>query len=814
MNSIWQDLVFAVRVLRKSPGFTAVALLTLALGIGGNAAMFALTNAVLLRPLPYPKADRLLFLTMEDPSRGILGLNISFTRFSVLQQQSKSLESIGAAFIPWSSSVTIQGTPEQIPSAIATQSLFEVFGVSPAIGRSFLPEEDAPGGANVAMISDALWHNRFGGRADILGEAIPIDGRSVQIIGILPAHFEFPFVQPEPQIWLPRVMENSLFPADRVRSGAAFLNIFARMRSGETIQRAQAELDSLGPAYTKAFPNFADAQRYQVRATSLKESIVGPIRYSVLVLLAGVGFVLLIGCVNLASLLLARSTARRKEIAIRQALGASRGRLARQLLTEGLVLSFLGGLIGLFLAAQSPALLRLLPVGTLPRVQDVSMDARVICFALGLCALTGVAFGLAPLFTSSRIAIIEVLKEAARGSTGGGRAGKSRATLVICEVAIALILVNSAGLLIKSFGKLSEVNPGFDPHNVTSFSYSLPQATYPTRPEQSEFNRRFVEAVAAIPEVQSAAVNSYLPIGGGTRLASFCPEGAACLGAGKDPVAAVRHISPDYFNTMHISLLRGRFFDKHDNSNSRNVCIINDTLAGQFFPGQDPIGKRVTQTRGNIPMEVVGVVSSIRFSGLNAAYLPEWYMPQEQSPVPVSSMSLVVRSSGATQPLVTAVRSAMANLNSGIPLSNIQSMDQVISTSVAQPRLTAYLTTGFALLALLLAAIGMYGVMAQMVAQRRQELAIRIALGASARDVMALVTRQGLALVIAGVAIGFAGSLVVTRLFSAILYKISARDPITYCAAAIALVFVVLAACYLPARRASAVDPVVALREG
>ena len=811
MSDIWYDVRFAIRVLLKSPGFVLVALLTLALGIGANATMFTIADSVLLQPLPYRNSDRLVSITAQDRGTGIKGFNISFTRITMLHEQSRTLESIGA-YLASGASLTTSGVPEQVPSAVATQNFFEVFGVQPAIGRGFTPAEDQPGGANVAIVSDAFWHSHFGGSPDLIGKSIPIDGHSVTIVGILPASYRFPFVQPEPQIWFPRVFENPLFPPDRVRSGAAYLTVYARLRPGESIAHAQTEMDSLGSVYTSNFPGFGDAHRFTVQVASLKETLVGPLRTSVIVLLVAVGFVLLMGCVNLASLLLVRASARQKEIAVRYALGASRGRLLRQLLTESFLLSLAGGAIALVLAANAPHLLRLLPPGTLPRVDEITMNGRVVLFSLVLCVVTGLGFGLVPALQTSGNKLYDALKESGRSASGGRRAGRFRASLVVGEVALALILVSSAGLLLKSFEKLVNVNPGFDPRNVMSFSMSLPLSRYPDRPKQSEFWRRLVEDVKTLPAVQSAGVNSYLPIGSGTRFVFMCTEGTPCVGEGRDPVAAVRHVTPDYFKAMRIPLLRGRVFADSDNANSRPVAVINQNLAGKFFAGQDPVGKFVIQTRGNIQTVIVGVVASVKSAGLNAADLAELYLPQEQSPVPVTTMSLVVRSDQPPEPLIASVRSVVAKLDPDLPLSNILPMEDVVSASVAQPRLTALLTAAFGILALSLAAIGIYGVMANSVLQRQQEIAIRMAMGATPSSILRLVVGQGLKLVLAGVILGLLGALAFTRVLASVLFEISARDPITLTTVTVVLVVVAMSACYIPALRSMRVDPITALR--
>jgi putative ABC transport system permease protein len=508
--------------------------------------------------------------------------------------------------------------------------------------------------------------------------------------------------------------------------------------------------------------------------------------------------------------MLSRAIARRKEIAIRNALGASRTRLVRQLLTESLFLSCLGGAVATLLARWALPLLRLLPAGVVPRLEEVRMDGRVLLFSLALCLVTGVAFGLVPSLQTSRSTLQDALKESARGSSGGIRGGRSRSVLVVAEVAVALILICSAGLLIKSFGNLLRVNPGFDPRNVMTFAINLPQSRYPQPAAQAELYRRLVESVRATSSVESAGVVSFLPIGGGVRLVFVCPEGIVCQGVGKDPIIAIRQITPEYFKTMRIPLLRGRVFNDHDNTSSRNVVIINDTTANEFYPGQDPIGKHLAQSRGNIQAEIVGVVASVHFTGLSTPYLGEMYLPQEQSPA--ASMALVVRSDSPPRPIVDSVRAALAKLDPDLPLFGILSMENVLSVSVAQPRLTAEVTVSFSVLALLLAAIGIYGVMAYSVTQRKQEIAIRMALGAPPASILSLVARQGLQLVMAGVLIGLAGAIAFAHVLSSILFQLSARDPLTLATVTLVLIAVAVVACYVPARRAMRVDPVTALR--
>lgn len=810
MTELLQDLRYAIRVLAKSPGFTAVALLTLALGIGASTAMFSITNSVLLEPLPYRDAGRLVAISESDKTRGLAGVPISYTRLQEVRAQSRSLEALGAYFVN-TGSLSTSGSPELVNTAVTTSDLFTTLGIVPEAGRNFTTQEEGPGGANVAIISDSFWHNHFGGRHDIVGQTLNLDGKSQAIIGVLPASFEFPFTQPVPDVWLPRIFEVPFLKPVQVYSGAGFLTLYAKLPIGMTRESVARELATIDKTYKAEHQGFADTfPGLTMDVVPLKESIVGPIRTPLLVLLSAVGFLLLIGCTNLASLLLSRATARRKEIAIRTALGASRRRLVRQLLTETLLLSFAGGVLGVAVAKWSLPALRLLPPGTLPRIAEIYVDARALLVALGLCVVTGVAFGLVPSLQISNNKLQDALKESSRGSSSGGRAGRSRATLVVIEVAAAMVLICTAGLLLKSFNKLIAVDPGFDPHNVMSFGVNLPPARYATPQSKTEFYRRLAESVSAIPHVSSVGVVSYLPVGGGSRLSYICPQGMVCQGIGKDPLAAMREISPDYFKTMRISLLRGRAFSDHDNANSQNVAIVNDTFAKQFFDGEDPVGKHVMQDRGNIQCEIVGVVSSVHFFGLATPFLPELYLPQEQSPI--AFMSVVARSDSDSQALTGALRAAVGKLDSDMPLTNLLSMDDVLSASVAQPRLISGLTAAFSVLTLAIAAIGIYGVMAFSVAQRKQEIAIRMAMGATPGGIAKLMARQGLQLVIVGIVLGLAGALAFTRVLQSILFQLSAHDPLTFAGVTLILVAVAVVACYVPARRAMRVDPIIALR--
>ena len=809
MQTLVQDLKYGLRMLTKSPGFTIVAVLTLALGIGANTAIFSLIDSVLLRPLPYKNPDQLVAISGTNTETGLAGVLVSFTRFQHLEQQSHVLDKL-AGFASMNMSLTGRGEPEQVAAGRVTGNLFNVLGTTPALGRDFLPSEDQAGGADVAIVTDSFWHNHYGGDPGLIGRTIALDGRSTTVVGILPPSFHFPFQQPEPDVWIPRVFEITTLMPVQIRSGAGFLFVIGRVKPGETLARFQAELPTLNESYRKENPGFADSGRFVLTATSLEYNLVGGVRSSLIVLLVAVGFVLLIACANVANLLLARATARQKEIAIRQALGASRGRLVRQLFTESLVLSLAGGGIGVLLAAWCLPLLRFVAPGTVPRLERVGVDGPVLLFSFGLCILTGIAFGLVPSLQASRFDLHDTLKEGGRGSTDSGRGGRARRVMVVAEVAIALVLVTGAGLLIKSFTHLMHVNPGFDSHNVLTVPLTLPTGRYAEPEKRAQFIRELIERVEAIPNVESAAAVSHLPLLSVPRFVFFCTEGRVCQGIGKDPIISLRQVTPDYFRTMQIPLVRGRAFETKDLKGATPVVMIDQYTAARYFPNVDPIGKTLQNSRDKIPMQIVGVVGDVKFSALSAPNVEEMYMPHEQSPWP--SMTLVVRSTSSTKPLVTAIRQKIGEIDPDLPVAGIQTMDEVVSTSVAQPRLLTALVGAFAGFALLLAALGIYGVMAYSVSQRVHEVGIRMALGATPGDVFSLVVGQGMRLVILGVAAGFVASLGLTRLLGTLLFGTSATDPATFAGVATILMVVALLACYLPARRATRVDPLIALR--
>ena len=809
MQTIWQDVKFALRILRKNPGFTAVAIFTLALGIGANTAIFSVVNAVLLQPLPYRDSGRLLSISQVDRQNHAIGIPLSHTKFMQIQEQSRALES-AAAYYALGLALARQNEPEVVVGAHVSQGFFDVLEVHPARGRTFLPEEQKSGGPDVAVVSDAFWHSYFAGDESLLGRTLTLDGKNVTVVGILPASFKFPLLFPEPSVWLPREFENSTLRPEQIQTGAGYLLTIARLRPGQAVARAQAELDTINSRYRTQFGSYVDATKYDLSATSLEESLVSTLRPSLLVLLAAVGFVLLIACANVANLLLARATGREREIAIRKALGASRQRLVRQLLIESLLLSLGGAALGVLISSSLLPLVRSLNPGTFPRIAEARMDADVLFFSLALCVATGIIFGLVPSLETAGKALQSSLKEGGRGSSEGGSRGRFRSLLVIAEMGIALVLMTGAGLLIQSFARLVRVDPGFSPKHLMTFPINLPTARYPQGTQQADFYRQVLERVKSLPGVQAAGVTSYLPLSGAIRFVFFCPEGLVCRGVGKDPLVAVRQVTPDYFDTARTPLLNGRVFTERDAAGGQAVVIANETTAKRYWPGQNPVGKHLANSRDMIQREVVGVVADVKFNTLSTASSEEMYLPLAQSPWP--AMTLLVRWNGDSRALVSSVRAKIAEVDPTLPLSGILSMEDVVSTSVAQPRLIMQFVGVFAGFALLLSAIGIYGVMAYSVTRRKQELGIRVALGADPRDILRLVVGQGMKLALVGVGLGVLTSLLLTRLLSSLLFGVHAIDPLAFVGSAAVLALAAFVACYLPARRATRVDPIVVLR--
>ena len=812
MGNLIQDLKYALRMLRKSPGFTAVAVITLALGIGANTAIFSVVDTVLLRPLPYPSAERLVAVSGLNTRSGEKGRALSYPDFEDVQKQSSILEHV-SVYTDGTSTITGAGDPLHVPSAIVSADTFSALGVMPTLGRNFAAGEDRPGNY-VVMLSHDFWKKQFGGAADVIGRSIALDGRSFTVIGVMPAGFKFPIDSTSTEVWT--TLSASATSADGEKTmadqrGAHFLAGLARLKPGATIEQANSELDAIAARLQKAYPD--SNTNLTFRAEPALDALVGDLKPQFRILFGAVGLVLLIACANVANLLLARATSRQREFAIRAALGAGRGRIVRQLLIESGLLAIAGGAVGLLIATWGSSFLTRLAGNTIPRVGDAGLDARVLAFTFAAAIATAVLFGIAPALQLSKLGISETLKEGSRGAGRGAHHNYLRNGLVVLETTLALILLSGAGLLIRSLISLEHVNPGFDPHRVITFDTDLPDPRYP-KPEMAEaFYRQFLGRIRALPGVESASSVLPLPLSDSQIRISFEIEGRA-IAKKDEPVSHIRVVSSDYFAVMRIPLVKGRYLTDADRTDSNPVVLINKELAEKIFPGEDPIGKHIKpgfSASGPAKMrEIVGVVGDVKHRSLGRPDDIEAYIPEEQ--MGLGYMSTVVRTSAPSANLIPAIREQLAAVDKDIPLFAVKSMDEYVSESVAQPRLDSTLLGIFAGLALVLAMVGIYGVMSFSVEQRTNEIGIRVTLGAQRADVLRLVLRQGMAIAVIGVALGIGGALATSGLLKSLLFGIQPSDPATLAGVAILLVGCVLAACCVPARRAMRVDPIVALR--
>ena len=808
METLLQDLRYGARVLLRGRAVTAVAILALALGIGANTAIFSVINGVLLRALPYPQAERILRLSAANPQRGINDGAFSFPRFEHMQRQSgDNLEAI-AAFCNDSFNLTDGGEPEELPGLRVSASIFPVLGVQPALGRAFLPEEDQRGASNVVVLSHRLWQRRFGADPKVIGQPVTLNGLSYTVVGVMPATFHFP--SEEVEVWTPKVFDYSRLTAEQVRLGAGYLIAVARLKPGASLEQARAEMNTISQHYQQQNPTLTDSDpNATMRVVLLGDQVVQDIRPALLVLSAAVGFVLLIACANVANLLLARAAARRKEMAVRVAMGASRWRIVRQLLTESILLSVIGGGLGLLLATWGVRLLLAASAGIIPRTREVTMDGRVLGFSLAVSILTGIVFGLAPTLKASKPDLHESLKEGSRGSTEGIRRNRLRSLLVVTEVALSLLLLVGAGLLMQSFIRLQHVKLGFNPQRLLTMRIQLPQSKYGENQQKSTFFEEVIRRVGQLPGVEAVGATLGLPPNGYAR-APFLVEGGDPLPPGERPLLSWDVISEDYFKAMQIPLLQGRPFNEHDAAGSQSVVVINETLARRYFADGNPLGKHLTVGRAPQPFEIVGVVGDVQNAGLDATPGPHAYTPYRQRPW--SAISLVVRSNAEPLALTADVRAQVLSVDKDQPVTAVQTMEQILADNVSQPRLTMLLLGIFAAVAMLLAAVGIYGVMSYSVTQRTHEIGIRMALGASRGDVLRLVVGQGMALALAGVVIGLGAALALTRLMAGLLFGVGTTDPLTFTVTPLVLAGVALVASFVPARRATRIDPMVALR--
>lgn len=805
MSSFLQDLRFGARMLVKNPGFTLAAIITLAIGIGANTSIFTVTNALLLRPFPYQDPQQLVNISVRDKTtdRGI-----TLLRYEMLRDQGKAFQSL-AVYANDNLNVTGHGEPLQVPVTRISANFFSVLGVQPQIGRAFTDDEARPEGKPVAMLSNAFWHTRFGGDRSIVGQTITLDTTPYTIVGILPADVQFPFVGPS-DVWIPRYFEYSLMSPERLRMGVGYLNIVARLRPGVALSQADAELAVLNQQYKQQNPKFPDADPSIVMsADPLRDTVVADARMKVLILSGAVALVLLIACGNVASLLLSRALARRKEIAVRTALGARRSVLVRQLLTESVLLALIAGALGLGLSWIATRALVTWGASQLPTGIPIGIDPLVLVFTLVVSVLTGVIFGMFPALQLSRVELNSTLRDEGRGTSSGHSHGRAKNALVIGQVALSLLLLIGAGLLLHSFSRLLNVDPGFDASNVLTMNVSLPTVKYSTPDQQTAFFDEVLRRVSALPGVRKAAISAALPLSA-KRITPVLPEGQAEVPLAERPFVDIEAISPDWFQTMRVPLHSGREFTQADNRQAPKVLIVNETFARRFWPNQNPVGKTIIMGRGPQPSEVVGVAADVKNNGLAKEPLAQLYFPFAQ--IPWGNMNLLIRTSVPPESLIQAVRNQIAAVDADQPVINIQTVDQLMDAVRTQPRGTMLLLTALSITALVIAIIGIYGVMAYSVAQRRQELGIRLALGAKRSDIQRLVVRQGMVLAISGIVIGLVAALFLTRLMSSLLYKVGQYDLPTFVLAPLVFLGIALLASYLPARRATQVHPTEALR--
>jgi predicted permease len=809
MESVFKDLRFAFRGLFKRPAVTAIAVITLGLGIGATTAIFSVVNSVMLRRLPYRTADRIVAIQELNPD----GKRIQVTGPNFLDWRAQNTVFEHLAAIKWTNAnLTLADQAERINLAQTSANFFDVFGVGPQLGRLFVSGDEQAGHAPVAVLSDALWRRSFGADPGIIGRQISLDSESYTVIGIAPRGFQYP---DKTEVWLPPLklapeFNRSVEPT--TRRGMGYLSAVALLKPSVTVAQAAGEMETITSRLRQQYPE-TNNRRFN-RVLSLHDHLVGDSKTMLWLLFGAVVFVLLIACANVANLLLASAASRSKEMAIRAALGASRWRVMRQLLTESAILALAGGVLGLLLSSYGVSAITSLLPQEFPRLKEIGMDWRVFGFTLGASLLTGFLFGFAPALHISRTDVQEAMKESGRGSAGSARHTRLRHALIVAEVALSVVLLAGAGLLFRSFMRLQSVNAGFTPQQVLTAKLSPAGPRFQNNPDYIAFYDQVLDRARTIPGVVSAGVINTLPLSGGPTIA-FRVEGRPILSVDKWIPTNFRSVSPDYFRTMNIPLLKGRAFTAEDNADAPRRLMINQALAQRDFPNEDPVGKRITlgNTNANnepIWFEIIGLTANVRSLELREEAPPELYFSAKQLPFP--NMAVVVRSTVEPESLGSALRQAVAEVDRTVPVAEVQTMEHVVNESVTQPRFNLFLLGLFGGIALLLSAAGIYGVTAYTVTQRTHELGIRLALGAQVSDVLKLVLGQGMAVIGIGLVVGLAASFALMRLMRSLLFGVGENDPLTFVAITLVLLLVALLACYVPARRATKVDPLIALR--
>jgi putative ABC transport system permease protein len=819
------DLRYALRQLAKSPGFTVVAVLTIALGIGANTAVFSLINALLVRPLPYQKPSQLVLIWERFATQGLERIPVSPPEYLDLEKEFQSSTGL-AAFTFQRFNLGGGDVPERISGAAVSPSLFSLLGVEPIKGRTFAREEQGQGHDDIILISERLWKRRFNSDPALVGKSLLLNGRNYTVIGVMPAKFEFPIplfgVQGNQfaervDIWKPIAFTPLELKERYSRSYA----LIARLRPDVPVTKAQAELDQLISDWIRAYPDYYSGGGFGARIYPLQDQVVGGMRTGLAVLLGAVTFVLLIVCANLATMLLARASARERELAIRVALGAGRWRLLRQMLTESVLLALVGAAAGIILSVWGLELLKQIGARTVPRLSEVNIDFVVLMVTAMVAVGTGILFGLIPAFATAKPELTEALKEGGRSSTTSAERNQLRNSLVIAEIALALVLLVGAGLLLKSYARVQNIDPGFDRRNVLTAELNLPDSKYPRRESADyregeamiNFWNEALRRVQELPGVEAAGLTTILPLSGSNSDSSFSIGGRVFDKNEPGPDEEIRIVTPDYFRVIKTPLLRGRFFIESDDSHAPGVVIINDALEKKYWPNEDALGKRITFSDPHNPdpkwLTIVGIIRSVRHRGLDLDPAPEYYLPLAQRAE--SSMILTVRSRQDSGPLTSAIRREIQSVDPDQPIANVRTLETVTADSIAPRRMSMVLLGAFAGIALLLASVGIYGVISYLVVQRTHEMGVRVALGAQRSDVLRLIVGHAAKLVGIGTVAGLILAFLSTRLLSALLYNVGAFDPTTFLFVTIALVAVALLASYIPALRAARADPVVAL---